>query len=51
MVWPKFVWATPKWSLWCTVPALVRHMGLTSVGSHEKTTYIHIGLSSRKTLR
>ena len=50
-VWPKLVWATPKWPLWCRVPALVRHMDLTGAGSHEKTTYIRIGLSSRKTLR
>ena len=51
MVWPKLVWATPKWSLWCTVPASVRHMDLTGAGSYEKTIYIRIGLSSRKTLR
>lgn len=49
-VWPKLVWAAPKWPLWCTVPALVRHMDLTGAGSHEKTIYVRMGLSNRKTL-
>ena len=35
-VWPKLVWAAPKWPLWCTVPVLVRHMDLTGAGNHEK---------------